>query len=126
MLDEIKCDLTGAQLLADWLGDGGQPVTEVLAAFRAERCLTCQFNVSPNWWEKAKQYVAAVIKRELELKHKLDLSLPEDSKLHMCSVCKCCTRLKVWVPITHIHDHTPKEMMKQFPPWCWLRKELTS
>ena len=131
ILDEIKQDMTGAALLRDWLGDDGIPVNEMIAEFRAQRCIMgndgepCPLNSHENWWDKVKHAVADWIRAQLSLKHKMNISLADDPHLHMCSACGCCLKLKVWVPNKHLRDHTSKEVLDKTVSYCWMRKELT-
>lgn len=113
--------------LKDWLGEGGTPVNSGLAAQRAVICRDCPENRAPLWWEKmTKEPIAAVIRSQLALKHDLNLAVEHEDDLHMCRVCGCCIRLKVWVPISHIKKHTSPEQLLKFPNWCWIRDEYDS
>ena len=126
----LKQDITGIAAIADWLGDGGSPVSPVLAEFRANRCTSgndgkpCPYNTSPGWWNTVKDTVAQWIRRELEVKNAMQLHTAQDDHLHMCTVCGCCPKLKVWTPLKHIRDHTPHDIIKKFPAFCWQRVEL--
>lgn len=129
IVQEIKNDLNGVDLLADWLGTG-EPVHQMVAEFRSARCVAgdegkpCPMNIAPNWWDTVKSSIAEWIRHELELKNKLELRVAQEENLHMCKACGCCLRLKVWVPATHLHDHIPKKQLQQTPSYCWMRKEL--
>jgi hypothetical protein len=133
ILDEIKRDIKGAEVLSDWLGAGGQPVPQAQADGRALACMCgndgrlCRHFVAPKWWERfLKHPVAKEIKSQLQVKHALKLSTPADGFGRMCAVCGCCVSLKVWVPIDHVKAHTTPEMMAEYPTYCWQRKEMTA
>lgn len=128
--EELKNDMTGVALLADWLGDTGEPVHEMVANFRAERCMSgnngkpCEQNVAPNWWDKAKSTIAAWIRGELELKNGMNLKVPGEENLNMCRCCGCCLKLKVWTPTAYLRKHIDIKSLDKAPRWCWMRKEL--
>lgn len=130
MKEEIQNTLGGIELLHDWLGEQGEPVTPILANFRASRCLTgnngdpCPMNVAPNWWDKVKNAVAFVIKAQLQLKHGMNLRLSHEDNLNMCQQCGCCLKLKCWVPTKHIKEHTAPDKLQFMPDYCWIKREL--
>ena len=130
IIEEIRNDISGAEALADWLGNE-PPVNEMVALFRAERCvqgdagLSCPLNVEPGWWERnVKDPIARWITRELEEQHRMNLNTPYDDQLHICKICGCAMRLKVWTPASVLRRHINKKQLNQSPSWCWLRKEL--
>jgi hypothetical protein len=124
ILKELEHDASGLAVLQDWLGEGGVPVDKDKAAERAQVCVRCAENTAPLWWEKAKDMIAWFIRKQLEFKHRMELSTEHDDKLHMCACCGCCARLKVHVPAEHIKAHTTQETMDSFPAHCWIKKEL--
>jgi hypothetical protein len=130
-LNEIKQTAVGAAVLADWLGDGLHLVAQEKADRRALSCLTgndgagCPHLSHPGWWDSAKGSVASAIKKQLEAKAGLKLETDLDRNVpRMCSVCGCCAPLKAWAPIKHIAAHTPEDLVKKFPPHCWIRQEI--
>lgn len=130
LLNELKNDVTGAAVLADWLGNGSAPVCQDTADRRAAICLRgndgneCPHLTSPEWYEKAKGAVAFAIKQQLEAKSKIDLKTEMDSHKKMCRQCGCCMELKVWAPIEYIAAHTADDLLKKFPGFCWQRIEI--
>lgn len=132
LLAEIRNDIEGAKLLADWIGDGGMPVDHEHAERRAQMCafgddgFACPMNVEPNWWDRIKSQIANTIKSELEIKNALELRVASENVLHMCKCCGCAMPLKVWVPIKHIKEHTTPGQFEAAPSWCWIRRELES
>ena len=87
VIEEIKNDMTGIELLDDWIGAGGMPVHQMVADFRAQRCIhgnegdKCPLNVEPGWWDRVKSVIAHTIKRELEIKNRLKLKVAEEESL---------------------------------------------
>lgn len=131
ILEELRNDVVGVGLLVDWLGDGGEPVSQILAEHRAYACThgdngyPCKFNVEPGWWDKhVKEPIAETIRADLELKKRLRLHVSSEDALAMCKPCGCCMKLKIWTPLKHIRGHTPPEVFEKFPSWCWQRKEI--
>lgn len=128
--DEIRNDLNGAALLADWIGHGLRPVQPKHAEWRSSVCLhgwkgePCPLNRVPNWWDKVKNEIAETIRAELHLKERLKLKVKDEERLNMCKPCGCCLRLKVWTPANHIKAHTPRKVLSQMPRFCWQRIEI--
>lgn len=128
--DDLKNTANGAAILADWLGDGGHPITQEQADRRSLSCLAgddgkeCPHLTHPRWWDSAKGAVAFAIKEQLEAKAGLKLTTKLDEHPRLCNVCGCCMPLKAWVPIEHIAAHTPEDLVKKFPPYCRIRQEI--
>jgi hypothetical protein len=114
-----------SQVLIEWLGEGGAPVAPVVARYRADICRVCPKNVAPNWWQKnLLDPIAGVIRAGLEIKNSLNLSVEREDELHMCRVCGCCARLKVWTPIQHILKNTDPKKLQEFDKDCWIIQNL--
>lgn len=133
LLTELENDISGLAALADWLGDNGDPVHPLVAELRAQRCVEgdegkpCPLNKAPKWWELAenvKTRAARWIHKELELKGHMQIRVPQEDRLHMCSACGCCLPLKVWAPRDVVRKHTTQKTIDKTPAYCWLRKEL--
>jgi len=130
LLDELKADIAGVKTLADWLGEGGKPVAQDHANLRGLACaaghdgLPCPHNGCAGWLDTAKGAVADEIRRQLAVKHKLNITTPTDGELHFCLLCRCKLDLKVHVPIEHISAHTSQELAARYPAWCWQAKEM--
>lgn len=130
IIDEIRQDVTGAQILKDWLGEGMQPVSPELAAHRSLSCITgyegkpCPHNREAKWWESAKGAVAGYILEQLAIKNRAKVSVPLEESLKMCAACGCALPLKVHVPIKYIQAHTVHGNQEKLPAWCWMRQEL--
>lgn len=130
IVEEIRQDINAVELASDWLGDTGTPVHQMVADFRAYRCIhgnqgeMCPLNVEPDWWNRVRAKIAEWIKGQIELKNKMHLKAAQEDMLGMCKACGCALPTKVWVPTIHLKRHTPKEVIKKTPDYCWLRKEL--
>jgi hypothetical protein len=128
IIDEIRRDAKGAAILKDWLGEG-VPVGQDIANGRTRICLegndglTCPFHKAERWWDVVKHYIADAIKAQIALKNRMSLATPHDADLKMCSACGCAMPVKVWVPLKHVVEHTPKEVFDKMPPYCWQVKE---
>lgn len=123
VLQELRDDATGLQLVRDWLGDGGETVEQAHADERAAICAGCRQN-SPVNYGQLKLAVAALIKRGIEIKRHVNLSTPHDDALHVCKVCRCVLATKVWVPVKHIRAHTTDKQLAELPDHCWMRREI--
>lgn len=133
LLEELKNDIEGVQLLRDWLGPGCEMVTQTHAEHRAYICGfgaggdPCPLNKAPGWWnlvDNIKSAIAETIRAELELKQHLKLHVTSEEGLVMCAACGCCLKLKVWTPIQHIKDHISPANIDKTPRYCWMRTEL--
>ena len=92
------------------------------ADLRANICRSCPLNVAKKWWEKmTKDPIAEGMRMTLELKHGMNLSLPNEEELGVCRVCGCCIPLKVWTPIEHIQNQVGN--LHDAPDYCWMRKK---
>lgn len=108
----------GAQILADWIGDGGHVVDRELAQKRADICLTCpKHRVG---WGLA-EMAASVIKQQVELKNHLQIRVDGEKKLHVCEICGCAMALKIHLPIGRIR--LQDEEKRLYPDTCWLLQE---
>ena len=121
----LKFDML--DVLKEWLGDGGKVVDKLTAEKRAQICQACPLNVEPLWWWRfSADPIAKIIQSTLELKNRMDISVSNESHLHMCKACGCAARLKVHVPIEHIIRHTSHDTMTKFDSNCWILKEKES
>lgn len=118
LVDRALQMVNGARILADWIGDGGHVVGQEDAQRRADVCLKCPKH-STNY--SFAEPVADTIKSQLELKKHLEFRVRGEKSLHVCSVCGCVLRLKVWLPWERIkldEDEKPN-----YPASCWLLTE---
>jgi hypothetical protein len=130
LLAEIRETKQGIETLSDWLGKGLMHVSQETADHRSLSCIQsdtgepCPHNKAPHWWECHKGAIADAIKAQIEIKEKIRLKTTFDDSLHMCAICGCCLKLKVWVPIDTVADHTAPDHMQKYPSFCWQRKGI--
>lgn len=116
----------GARILTDWLGSGARPVEREQAQARANICLSCPNNTKGGFLvSKITKSVAMAVREQLKLKHEMDMTLEKENQLETCSICLCNLRLKPWVPTETLKEHTSQEVLKEFPEWCWVKKEIS-
>ncbi len=128
--EQLKEDVEAALFIKDWIGEGAEVVSQQEAESRAHVCRTgnegkpCERNSNPNWWEKwYRDPIANAIRRELEIKNRLNIRLADESTVHMCSACGCALRIKVWAPPKYIKERTTPQAIEKMPAWCWMRRE---
>lgn len=111
--------------LTEWLGDGGLAVSHEQASKRATICVHCIKNRKATVVEAlSKGPVAFAILKTLELKERLEMRVPQEKKLHMCGICKCCLPLKVHVPLEYIlRGSTMEEIVAFEQVNCWIIRE---
>ena len=63
---------------------------------------------------------ALLVRRQIELKNKLNLRVNGEKSLHICGGCLCVLKLKVWAPIKFIAQTTD---MTKLHPDCWQISE---
>ena len=127
MIKDLQQIAGAAPILLDWLGEGMEPVSSLIALERVKSCLDCPHNTAPNWAQKHfSDPIAKVMLQQLRIRDEAKMALPEplESKTHYCSVCGCSIRLKIHVPINHIADHTTVEQLKNYPDFCWIKNEF--
>lgn len=108
-----------------WLGDGGKPVPRKEAQSRADICLQCPHNNSTlNVYELFASGVASQLRRTIEMKNDLKLTVEGEQHLHICDVCLCVLKLKIHVPIKLISNHIDKEILNELPNYCWQKVEI--
>lgn len=115
---------TGAAILSEWWGEGGQPVPQALAQARADVCLKCQFNSRHTLWDEMERPVAKLIRQLLKLKSGMQMKTEGDSELGTCRICFCALPLKVFAPIKFIDEHTEPGALAELPRWCWQVAEI--
>jgi len=118
LLEKAQKLAHGAATLAEWIGDGGHTVDRELAQGRADICLKCpKHNNNFSWAEP----VANAIKRQMELKNHLMLRVNGERQLHVCGVCECPMRLKIWLPLRRVLPELHE--INDYDPSCWLLNE---
>lgn len=106
-----------------WLGDKGEPVSRELAENRANTCLECPKHDKHPFWELLSGLVVMETRRQLEVKRSLNLQVENEENLHVCNVCWCVLKLKVWCPLKHVLNTTDAKTKDSFPPNCWIVQE---
>lgn len=125
LIDRVSSIDRGAEVISDWLGEGGIPVDQQLAQSRADICLKCQHNRQGPALIEA---VAYAIRKHIEVKNHLNMRVDGEKSLHECGVCLCALRLKVWVPISLIKRQMLDREEQKFieaNPQCWQANEKT-
>jgi hypothetical protein len=132
ILTAIRQTIKGGSVIDDWLGAGGQPVSQEVADQRAQCCIsgndggTCPHNKAPLWWEKAKGSIAQAILDMLAIKNEVAMEVHQEEKLSMCSQCGCCLKLKVWTPLIHVRKVLDQKTVTELPRFCWMKKEIAN
>lgn len=122
IIQRFKQDARGARILAEWLGDGGEPVSPELATTRAKLCVNCPGRHNRLDHRRIEPGIAQFIKEQEEARGKIRLTTQYDQRLHSCldtaseKGCGCYLKLKVWVPIQYQPD-------AKMPHYCWVTKE---
>jgi len=122
-VEKLKNSAAGLRVIREWFGDGGLPVEQEKAESRAAICETCQNNVKSGWWGKLTKPIASKIKEHMQVKSKLEISVPNEGKLGICSACDCPLALKIWTPIGYIEENTSPEVLGKLTPQCWILAE---
>lgn len=123
----IKRAAQGTAVWMDWLRHGGIPVERTLGEIRAVTCVGCPKNVDSPWYIAAG---AELLKSAIEEWKKVtgrefNFETAQGDKLKSCDVCKCLSKIKVFVPLEYIVKNTKPEIMAEFPPNCWIVKRGT-
>lgn len=121
---DIKRAAQGTAVVLDWIQAGGDPVAQELAEKRAAVCVECPKNVQGAWFTEAPaELLKSAISGWQSLKGSaFPFETKQGDKLKSCDVCKCLMRLKVFCPLDSILEKTKPEIMKEFPPQCWIAK----
>jgi hypothetical protein len=115
----VKRYANGAEVLADWLGSGGECVNVPQAQERTDICLKCPNNLPGSF---VTGIVTDAIRSQLELQGEIGLKTDGIGGLKTCAVCNCELKLKVFVPLGFT-GVDKKEANEEFPAWCWLPLE---
>lgn len=119
LLEKAKQYANGVVILTEWLGDGADTVPKEQAQARANVCLKCPMNVREFAFPET---VAAVIRKQVEIKNKINLRLNGEKSLHTCSGCGCVIKLKCWLKLDRLG--LDADGLVKFDQSCWLRKEF--
>lgn len=109
----------GVATITAWLGSGGAVVPREQAQARADICLKCPMNVKDFAFPEV---VAAAVRKQVEIKNKLELRVGGEKSLHTCSACGCVLKLKIHVPLRNLGVDAAE--LEKFDASCWMRKEF--
>ena len=126
ILDKAKDLAVGAQIIKDWLGEGGVIVDKELSQDRADVCtgritgVACPMNkIGFSFGGEAGKLIHKII----EIKNGYDIRVKGEKALGVCEACSCDLKTKVHVPMSYLQSHTTEAEAKEFPPICWQRTE---
>lgn len=125
-MNPLRAAINYYNMRASWLGDGGQPVPQDQAQFRANICLSCPKNKPHPFYAFLTALAAHELRAQLEMREKMKLKVEGDDDLFICEGCWCVLRLKVFAPLKHLLATTNLEDMHQDNPKCWLLTERDS
>jgi hypothetical protein len=111
--------LNGVETIQEWLGAGAVTVSPELAQQRATICIGCPKNIKGGLISAS---IAEAIRKQVELKNKLNLRVAGEKELGRCAACLCESRLKIWLPLRNILPE-PSERANFEQNYCWLLKE---
>lgn len=126
-------DGTPLASLAEWVGDGGQPVPRTLAEERAAICAgaiggkPCPAN-QQGLLRLLTVPAATAIRGYLMLKHRMRIATSRDSELYSCEACQCVLTLKVWQPVEFVREGTGDDTLakhREANANCWVVRELS-
>lgn len=122
--ESVEKAVVGARIIYEWWGEGGRPVEPELAQRRADNCMGCPKNsTDPTWLSKFSE----TAREQLQLRSNLKMSVSNEEKLGVCSVCECPMKLKVHTPLTLIAERTPQSILVDLDKvegLCWVRDEI--
>ncbi len=110
----------GEEILREWLGAGGKPVSRDQAEHRALICADCPQNTRKHWGLFFTRPLAQAFAKTIEFKNQLKLETSRDSELGACKACSCVLPLKVHVPLSHVLAHTSQDTLGKLDPRCWI------
>jgi hypothetical protein len=84
---------------------------------RAKTCFHCHFNQPI----QTGCLICLETFRDLAGKMTGNKSTPYDLKLHVCSLCNCPLKAKVWFPLSIVHSALSPGINESLPPWCWAK-----
>lgn len=116
LLEQAKHIPHGLKVISEWLGSGGEVVDKETAQERANTCLKCPSNVEGSAVTAA---VAGAIKRHLEVKNRLGLTVDGAKKLKMCNYCGCQLNLLIWQKQEKVESELSDMEKESLPAFCW-------
>lgn len=117
--------VNGAEAIIEFLGPTKTPVPSHKAKARASVCRDCPKNrTAAGWLDKVSNSIASAARAYFRIKKDLNLKVPGESYLGLCSACDCPLRLKIHMPIGHIVEYTGERTMARLDSRCWILKEM--
>ena len=116
----MKNYVAGIMTIADWFGEGMNPVEPTEANRRALVCASCPLNKFKPAEEHFSGFAHTVIGIRRWLKERgcrTDL----DWKLHVCEACSCPMRVKIWVPLEVLLRRMNPESKAKLHSGCWMK-----
>lgn len=118
----IKNSTIGIRSWIEWFGNG-QLASQSLADRRAGICVSCPQNTKGDLMERFGASVGMEILEIFTTLNNLDTHTKLDDRLHICNVCSCPLKAKVWCPIEIATKHLDDKAKSKLPDFCWLLKE---
>lgn len=116
--------MVGVGVYVDWLGSGGIPVERNHAEARAKVCSTCDHNkLKGSLTDYFTEPAAAAMNKILAIKNDMKLMTTFEDSLHVCDLCFCPLKSKVWTPISHIKAKLNDKTLSSLPDFCWIKQE---
>lgn len=106
---DLGAIVSASRVALEWVKGGAKLVDEKEAQRRREICAVCALNQPATGCKCAPLYrlVEAAVPREKRF---------ED--LHVCAVCACTLKAKVWMPMDAISGENER-LARAYPVWCW-------
>lgn len=125
LFDLVKNIPHGAEVIAGWVGSGGEVVDSETSQARAD---TCTGRLSGTSCPKNDlrftpvEAVALAVKKYLSVKNSLSLRVLGERSLGTCRLCGCTLRLQVHEPQDKVKSELTDEEKQQAPEFCWKLK----
>jgi hypothetical protein len=119
LLESARKLVGGAEVIQEWLGSGAITVSPELAQKRAAICISCPKNIHGGIISEP---LAKAVRRQVEIKNKLNLRVSGEKSLGRCAACSCESKLKIWLPLRNILPE-PEERANFEQNHCWLLAE---
>jgi hypothetical protein len=116
----LKNYLVGVGTLIEWFGIDFETVEPEVAEHRAMICVACPHNQHHKLEERFGEYAHTL----MGLKHwlrKKNCNTIHDEELHVCELCNCPMKVKVWTPKELAGKNMDTETKKKLPHYCWIK-----
>lgn len=119
LLERARKIPRGMEVISEWLGSGGEVVSQDEAQGRADICLRCPKNTNDS---VGFGIISAVVKSYLRVKNRLGLHVSGEKSLHACECCGCVLKLKIWLPQDKVSAEMAGDDRTKYPDYCWQLK----